>query len=274
MMDDNGALVSGAWKRLDWIIEECEKRSLYVVLDLHGAPGGQSSMDHCGEADGGAKLWKYDAWQQKTIRLWECIATRYRNCSTVAMYDLMNEPDKVSAANLEKLHKKIYEAIRRIDPDHIISIEGAWAWNMLPDPEKAGFENVIYQMHFYAMQGEEASSWDAQNGMIETKLRELAEYQQKWQVPLYVGEFNVFAFEDLWEKFITGFQQEKIHWSNWTYKVSSNYGNWGLYNSSSATAPNVSLESKEQIKEKWSRFSTDTFRENTSFQEMLRRCLK
>ena len=34
------------FQRLDWVIHMAEKYGLYVILDMHGCPGGQSK-DHC-----------------------------------------------------------------------------------------------------------------------------------------------------------------------------------------------------------------------------------
>ncbi|MCR4778554.1 MAG: family 16 glycosylhydrolase [Lachnospiraceae bacterium] len=272
-MDDEGNLIAGAFDKLDWAIEQAEKRDLYVVLDLHGAPGAQSDMDHCGEADGGHKLWKYESWQDMTVRLWECLATRYKNCDTVAMYDLLNEPDKVDKALLWKVYDRIYKAIRAIDPDHMISFEAAWDWGFLPEPSERNWENVVYQMHFYAMGSGEADSHEVQENLVKNKLRECREYADKWNVPVYVGEFNLFAFNDLWTDFIKGFQAEHIQWTNWTYKVSSNYGNWGLYNNAKLTAPSASNDSFDALKEKLAKYTSDNFNRNEEFINMLKDAL-
>ena len=244
-----------------------------MVLDLHGAPGAQSDMDHCGEADGGHKLWKYESWQDMTVRLWECLATRYKNCDTVAMYDLLNEPDKVDKALLWKVYDRIYKAIRAIDPDHMISFEAAWDWGFLPEPSERNWENVVYQMHFYAMGSGEADSHEVQENLVKNKLRECREYADKWNVPVYVGEFNLFAFNDLWTDFIKGFQAEHIQWTNWTYKVSSNYGNWGLYNNAKLTAPSASNDSFDALKEKLAKYTSDNFNRNEEFINMLKDAL-
>src|SRR5690625_5926110 len=56
MLNDDGSLKSTAFDRLDWFIREAEKRELYVILDLHGAPGSQNGKDHSGDtshSDGG-----------------------------------------------------------------------------------------------------------------------------------------------------------------------------------------------------------------------------
>jgi len=42
-------LKSNAFDKLDYIISEFNKRSIYVILDLHGAVGSQNGQDHSGE---------------------------------------------------------------------------------------------------------------------------------------------------------------------------------------------------------------------------------
>lgn len=119
---------------LDW----CEEFNLYAILDLHGAPGGQtgSNIDDC--FDDLPRLFIDQESRDRTIALWEEIARRYRDRWIVAAYDLLNEPLRTSIPNkpdVEYLHPELvrfYEdciaAIRKIDTRHALSIEGAnWA---------------------------------------------------------------------------------------------------------------------------------------------------
>ena len=175
---------------------------------------------------------------------------------------------------LWKMYGRLYTAIRDIDPDHMISMEAAWDWGFLPDPKEKGWENVVYQMHFYAMAEGEAGSWEVQNNFVENKLRECKEHLASWNVPVYVGEFNVFAFNDIWTKYIAGFRENNIQWTNWTYKVSSNYGNWGLYNNAKLTAPSVANDSFDSLKEKFAKYTSDNFNKNEEFINTLKEALK
>ena len=49
----------------------------------------------------------------------------------------------------------MYEAIRAIDPEHIIMMESCWDPEDLPAPDRYGWENVVYQYHWY--------KWNADN---------------------------------------------------------------------------------------------------------------
>ena len=134
--DDKGTKIldeNGEWdfSRLDWVVEECGKRGIYVILDLHGAPGYQNNKEHCGKINscGLFKLTKQaEAWRKLTIELWVAVAERYSGNPAVAMYDLLNEPMCDVASYIEKnnlktisLYSRLYDAVRSVDNDHIIS---------------------------------------------------------------------------------------------------------------------------------------------------------
>ena len=58
------------------------------------------------------------------------------------------------------VYNRFYQAVRAVDPDHLISVEGCWGgqvngkymgwgWDTLPPPEQFGWKNVLYQTHSY-----------------------------------------------------------------------------------------------------------------------------
>ena len=124
---------------LDRVIDWCEQYRLYVFIDLHGAPGGQTGANIDDSVDDMCRL-LMDADQfEKGLCLWEKIAERYRDRWIVGGYDLLNEPvrpvrfegDRDLDAYVPRL-KEFYEQciarIRRIDGKHIITLEGHhWA---------------------------------------------------------------------------------------------------------------------------------------------------
>ena len=99
--DDQGTKIyneKGEWdfSRLDWIVEECSKREIYVILDMHGAVGSQSDAPHSGRGYAGAQLMedsdRGERYRELTDELWTAIASRFNGNPAVAMYDLLNEP--------------------------------------------------------------------------------------------------------------------------------------------------------------------------------------
>ena len=66
------------------------------------------------------------------MALWVKLATRYHDDPTVAAYDLLNQPlpERTGAAAkykhaLEPLYKRLTQAIREVDQNHMITVEGA-----------------------------------------------------------------------------------------------------------------------------------------------------
>lgn len=271
IMDKYGNWRQNCWDQLDWLVNECAKRDLYVILDLHGTFGGQNTFDNCGEANSDPQLWKNTTYQDRTVELWRGMAEHYKGNPTVAAYDLLNEPDRVDKTLLNNFYDRLYKTIRAVDPDHILIMEAAWDWGMLDAPSARGWENVVYEKHYYAMSGSEAGDWNVQNTRVDQWVQGVVEHQQRWNVPVYIGEFCLFDFLDIWEKALSAYNANNISWTNWTYKVSSNYGNWGYYNNCSYAAPDIYNDSAEQIAEKWSRFTTNNFRSNTNFQNVVKK---
>ncbi|CAM4440961.1 cellulase family glycosylhydrolase [Paenibacillus phoenicis] len=271
LMDKYGNWKADPWSKLDWLVREAGNRGIYVLLDLHGTFGAQNTFDNSGEVNSDPQLWKNQQYQDRTVRLWEGIAAHFKGNPTVAGYDLLNEPDRVSKEQLNAFYDRLYKAIRAIDPDHTIFIEAAWNWNQLYDPDTFGWTNVVYEMHYYAMAGNEASDWNVQNNLVNTALQGLRDHQARWNVPVYVGEFCLFDFTDLWEKFLAGMNASNISWTNWTYKVSSNYGNWGYFNNNPNPVPNILRDSPATIAAKWSKFNTENFRPNTTLQNLVKK---
>ena len=91
-IDDNLDAIDG-FRRLDWVIAEAKERGMYVILDMHGVPGGQSFNHSCGTL-GSNKIYSDPTCRQAMKKLWVTIAERYKNESAVAAYDIMNEPHK------------------------------------------------------------------------------------------------------------------------------------------------------------------------------------
>lgn len=148
---------------LDQAVRWASQIGLYVVLDMHGAPGGQSKHN-IADATEGALLWeKPDIYWPRTIALWEHLAQKYKDNAWVIGYDLLNEPmvpgseelggdklDQHNNAPLRELYEKLSVALRRIDEGKkILFIEGGfWAQNLngLMPPWDS---NIVYAFHAY-----------------------------------------------------------------------------------------------------------------------------
>jgi endoglucanase len=152
-------LRSDAFTKLDGIVNECSSIGLYVVIDMHGVFGGQSTSQDCGHENYNA-YWTNCNDQGNTALLWWEIANHYNGNGAVAGYDLINEPTGApSTSAVWTAYNNLYNTVRSADPNHMIFMEGtfgSWDWSMLPAPSTYGWTNVVYEMHEYQNGGDTA----------------------------------------------------------------------------------------------------------------------
>lgn len=124
-----------SFAEMDSVVAWCDKYGLYLILDMHDCPAGQTG-DNIDDSYGYPWLFTSPQAQSLFIRIWERIAAHYQDEPVVLGYELMNEPiahyfqDSLSVLNaaLEPLYVRTVEAIRQIDSKHIILLGGA-QWN-------------------------------------------------------------------------------------------------------------------------------------------------
>lgn len=257
ILDDDGQLKEDAFVRLDWFVSCCAERGLYVILDLHAARGSQNAQDNSGDVTG-CNLWEVQEYQDQTIYLWEKVAEHYKGNPTVAAYDLLNEPGgvlKLTGKMQWDFFDRAYDAIRAVDPEHIIMVESCWNPENLPAPDTYGWENVVYQYHFYKWNAD--NDYWAQKLNVDVKLHLIK--QTNHPVPSFLGEFTLFQSMDAWKYALETYSNAGLGWTIWTYKVTGN-STWGLYNVFGDKV-DIYTDSIEEIEAKWS--SQGILRRNT-----------
>lgn len=177
------------FKMTDDLLKWCTDNKIYLILDLHAAPGGQGNDVNISDNDKSKpSLWVSEENQKKTIALWKKLAERYKDSPWIGGYDLINEPninftgknpngtDETSNAPLWKLQKEITEAIRSVDKKHIIFIEGnAWGNNyngLIPIWDN----NSAFSFHKY---------WNYNN---DETLKFALDLRDKYNMPIWLGE--------------------------------------------------------------------------------------
>jgi endoglucanase len=140
----NNTWLTKGFAMTDSLIKWCAARHIYVILDLHAAPGGQGRDANISDYNPAKpSLWESEANKEKTIALWRKLAERYVNEPWVGGYDLINETNwsftaggnangcsETSNAPLRQLLVNITNAIREVDKTHMIIIEGnCWGGN-------------------------------------------------------------------------------------------------------------------------------------------------
>ena len=255
--DDNGTKIldeNGEWdfSRLDWVVAECAERELYVILDMHGAVGYQSDAPHNGKADSCGlydKTEQGERYRELTDELWTAIATRFRGNPAVAMYDLLNEPmcdvdcgEITRRINNEFIYTRLYDTVRAADPEHIITLECIWTAIALPQAFLKGWENVVYQVHFY------------NNSNFIFNLFALFTKIIYSDVPMFMGEFFPHQ-KTTWENCFTFMDKIDYNWCLWTYKATGHMmwqSDWCLRGSKDGFhRAKVRTDSFEEIARKW-----------------------
>ncbi len=183
---------------LDRAIDLAEAVDLYVILDLHGAPGGQSIDMPSGRVDQN-ELWTTPAHQQRTIWLWEQLAQRYRDRNAVVAYDLLNEPWGDMRSDMRQpvldMCDKLITAIRKIDEDKLIYVPGVLQGvSHYGPPAERGWTNVGVTEHFYpGIHGPGELTLETHRHFLNAILPPRAALMQRWRAPYLAGEFNVVA---------------------------------------------------------------------------------
>lgn len=224
---------------LDKVIRWAEKYKIWVILDLHAAPGAQNHdwhSDSCGRAD----LWTKKENQKRTLELWFFLADRYKNKKCVAGYDLLNEAVLENTELLNNFYKEFIRQIRRVDKQHILFVEGnKWATNLeCLDPMDD--DNHVLSIHHYEpveftfnavphlRYPLKAHGRDWDRKVMEAHLSKYQKISRDRSVPIFVGEFGVNARwensgEEKWlNDTLSCFEAFGFHWTYWTYKAVKN----------------------------------------------------
>lgn len=207
------------FRRIDALLAWCKANNIYLILDLHAAPGGQGNDLPIADRDPAKpSLWESAANQEKMVALWAEIARRYKDEPSVAGYDLLNEPNwdldgsgdahgcKVKEqAPLVSLYKRAIAAIRQVDANHLLIIEGnCWGNNytgVVPDWDA----NMALSFHrYWARPGPAA-------------IRDVLALRTRYGLPVWLGESGENS-NDWYAAMVETVETEGIGWAWWTLK--------------------------------------------------------
>jgi aryl-phospho-beta-D-glucosidase BglC (GH1 family) len=199
---------------MDRLIGWCRKENLYVILDMHCAPGGQTG-DNIDDGYGYPFLFDSQESIDLTARIWKKIADHYKDEPIIMGYDLLNEPiahffeTEHFNPRLEPVYRAIVKAIREVDTHHLVFLGGAqWDSNFKPlgqpfDPK------AVYTFHKY---------WTATTQDV---IQDYINFRDKYNVPIYAGETG--ENNDQWIlEFRTLLEKNNIGWHFWPYKKIDN----------------------------------------------------
>ena len=244
------------FERLDSIVRLCEKYNLYVILDMHAVAGWQNCHWHSDNERGASLFWNHKHFQDRLTALWEEFARRYAGKTVVAGYNLMNEPSsstpngehpfdfyanyKPNWERINSVYRRIVSAIRAIDPDHIIFLEGDNYSRLFSGLDEPFDDKLVYSSHNYTAPGfgpgDYPGYYPGPNGPVYWDRNyykrcflheEGTEFASRYHVPLWVGEFGaqyhgpsdqlpdrLRAMDDQ----LSVYNELGVNWTTWTYK--------------------------------------------------------
>lgn len=222
------------FRLLDRAVDICARHGLYVVIDLHAAPGFQNQRWHSDNPTHVSLFWRHRDFQDRVVHLWEGLADRYRDNPWVAGYNLLNEPADPSGEVVGAFYTRLRTAIRAIDPDTVLFLDGnrhATEFGLFGEP----WPNTVYSVHDYALAGF-ADSGDypgvsrgryVDRDALEAKFLERTQYMRETGTPLWVGEFGPVYSGDrerdesryrVLHDQLAVYDRYGAGWSLWTYK--------------------------------------------------------
>ena len=198
--------------RVDSVVNWCRDNGLYLILDMHDAPGGQTG-DNIDDSYGYPWLLESEASQQLFCDIWRKIADYYKNETVILGYELINEPiapyfENVEELNakLEPLHKRAVKAIREVDNNHIVLIGGPqWNGNFNPFKDSKYDDKLMYTCHRYG------------GPATKEAIMNFISFRDSVNLPMYMGEIG--HNTDQWQAdFCQAMRESNIGYTFWPYK--------------------------------------------------------
>jgi hypothetical protein len=195
---------------IDSLLDWCEDKGIYLILDMHGAPGGQGKDAPISDYDPSKpSLWESSDNKDKLVALWAKFAGRYADEPWLGGYDLVNETNwdfpEGNNSQMRSLFKEITDSIRLVDTNHMIIIEGnSWAndFSRLTPPWD---DNMVYSFHKY---------WSYNKA---NSLDWIINFRNTHKVPIWLGETG--ENSNTWYRDIIALgESNNIGWAMWPVK--------------------------------------------------------
>ena len=198
---------------IDQVVEWCRQQGLYVILDMHDAPGGQTG-DNIDDSYGYPWLMTDEGSKALFCDIWKNVASHYANDTIILGYDLLNEPiahyfmenDAHLNDSLEPLYKRCVETIRTVDKNHIVLLGGAqWNGNFKVFKDSKFDDKLMYTCHRY---------WC---DTLQANIQDFVQFRDSVNLPIYMGETGENTDEWIagWTRLM---ERNNIGWHYWPYK--------------------------------------------------------
>jgi endoglycosylceramidase len=257
---------------VDKDIEWAKEYGLYVILDMHqyawsprftyihtaaGLPiWSQSGYPNSAEGEARAKA---DFWngvgpngspsssanpsmQERFIAMWKYVATRYANETTVAGYDIFNEPDVTRCSSDNKICylqypqfsqtviaflERVVDAVRQVDSHHMFLWETA-SWEFDPGILAVNRTDVVYSPHYPGGGTGNTIFLYKDKARLEASVKAMMDLSQKWNQPVFLGEWGI-TFDapnatDYIDDLASLTDANLVGWAWWAYGSTDGFG--------------------------------------------------
>ena len=224
-----GRIDHGYLDRVAATVAMLNRHGLYVVLDMHfrlgwsprfgysGAPGwatiGVPNWNPLPQYSWSPSLspasfisdtyfWLSSDWKKDFYVAWQAVATRFKDHSGIAGYDIFNEahplpipPRIFDKYYLWPMFKDAIEAIGAVDPNHLFLVEGILLLTMNTVVVHLKAPNLVYGTHLY-----EGSLippfWTGDPAFLHQRVQQRVEEAAEVPAPLWIGELGYDLTQD------------------------------------------------------------------------------
>lgn len=210
---------------IDKIVRWCKAKHIYVILDMHSAPGGQTG-GNVDNSYGYPWLFADNHYEQQLMTIWEQIASRYQDEPCILGYELLNEPIEYRPVitdgiptndwnkyydDLEPMYKRLVAGIRKVDKKHIIILGGARGnTDFLMFTDWKFDNNIMYSCHCYS---------------ATTRVTPYVQFRDRTGLPMFVGETGHLEYQ-VQNEMTQLFKDNNLGYTYWPYKK---YGKGGSF---------------------------------------------
>lgn len=222
---------SAGFEYFDYLLDLCTEYEIYLLPDLHTVPGGQNPDWHSDNNTGIPQFWFYKVFRNQIVKLWKAIAQRYSDKEYLLGYDVLNEPYLIDTPDiLTEFYDDITRAIRTVDNNHIIFLEGDHFAMQFDCIHHIYDDNTALTFHYYPTVWEPelfSPKYDKEKRQkkFEEILVNIASIRDQFHRPILCGEAgydidkeNVRHTIELLEDTLKLFNIHNISWTLWCYK--------------------------------------------------------
>jgi endo-1,4-beta-mannosidase len=214
----------------DKLFALCRKYEIFVLMDLHAAPGSQNPDWHSDNSYGVPLFWEYQVFRRQMTKLWAELASRYREEPYLMGYDLLNEPAMAKWPMLNEFYEETINAIRAVDKNHVIVLEGDYFSMDFSGLRHFQDNQLALSFHYYPTVWhpdllEPSLDREVRKEKIADGLDALLKIRDQFDCPAFCGEYGYgadcgdseFTLE-LLKDTLELLEDRKVDWLLWCYK--------------------------------------------------------